>query len=470
MKKIHRILSVVSAAVVSAAAFAMFAGCDSAEPEVTITYSFLGEDYEVEYTLSRKGAPQTVQHFIELADAGYYDGTCIHSYESSYLYGGAYVYNEETKSIVEKDYYNEVKDLKLTQTVYTLGEDGKRGEPLYTVRGEFSENGVEGNTKTLTHQQGALAMYYTSKGDSRVRVGTIRSDGGSDNNGEEYQSGDYYKYNCTTSMFYTFTGAGTLPELDKVRAVIGMRAVVLEAVGEVVLNVGGQAALAEVVDDGRGDALSVSPVDGVGTDEGHVYASVHVRERESGAVASRGIFDLGGVHYVPVPVVYAVERGAESGCTVPDMLDDVSAGDVRCGGHVDDSISDVAALGVGDDGVAAGGDDVALQAVVEALERTDVKSVPEHEDGGDVQVLARSAALVADVADVPAVAVKLHQAVVARSTRSYSDNALLGKFQNGLVQVCQADIGDLLAGQVGVYDADAVGVNFRGAGCGQQKG
>ena len=222
MKKIHRILSVVSAAVVSAAACAMFAGCDSAEPEVTITYSFLGEDYEVEYTLSRKGAPQTVQHFIELADAGYYDGTCIHSYESSYLYGGAYVYNEETKSIVEKDYYNEVKDLKLTQTVYTLGEDGKRGEPLYTVRGEFSENGVEGNTKTLTHQQGALAMYYTSKGDSRVRVGTIRSDGGSDNNGEEYQSGDYYKYNCTTSMFYTFTGAGTLPELDKVRAVIGM--------------------------------------------------------------------------------------------------------------------------------------------------------------------------------------------------------------------------------------------------------
>ena len=38
----------------------------------------------------------------------------------------------------------------------------------------------------------------------------------------DYQEGDYYKYNCTTSLFYTFIGAGTQPELDKQRAVIGM--------------------------------------------------------------------------------------------------------------------------------------------------------------------------------------------------------------------------------------------------------
>lgn len=60
MKKLHRILSIASAAVLSAAAVAMFTACDSAEPEIVITYNFLGEDYEVEYTLSRKGAPQTV--------------------------------------------------------------------------------------------------------------------------------------------------------------------------------------------------------------------------------------------------------------------------------------------------------------------------------------------------------------------------------------------------------------------------
>ena len=216
MKKLHRILSLVSAAVVSAAAFAMFAACDSAEPEITITYNFLGEDYEVDYTLSRKGAPQTVQHFIELADAGYYDGTCIHHYvDDAFLYGGAYVWDEETESIVEKDYYSEVKDLNLTQTVYTLGENGKRGDPLYTVRGEFEANGVEGNTKTLSHTQGALVMFYTGKGNSSVRVGSIRSDGG------DYQEGDYYKYNCATSMFYTFTGAGTRTELDKYYTVFG---------------------------------------------------------------------------------------------------------------------------------------------------------------------------------------------------------------------------------------------------------
>ena len=193
VKKLHRILSIASAAVLSAAAVAMFTACDSAEPEIVITYNFLGEDYEVEYTLSRKGAPQTVQHFIELADAGYYDGTCIHHYvDSAFLYGGAYVW-----------------------TVYTLGANGKRGEPLYTVRGEFEANGVEGNTKTLSHTQGALAMFYTGKGNSSVRVGSIRSDGG------DYQEGDYYKYNCATSMFYTFTGAGTRTELDQYYTVFG---------------------------------------------------------------------------------------------------------------------------------------------------------------------------------------------------------------------------------------------------------
>ena len=48
-----------------------------------------------------------------------------------------------------------------------------------------------------------------------MRVGSIRSDGG------DYQEGDYYKYNCATSMFYTFTGAGTRTELDKYYTVFG---------------------------------------------------------------------------------------------------------------------------------------------------------------------------------------------------------------------------------------------------------
>ncbi len=217
VKKFHRMLAVASAAVITATGVAMFTACDSAEPEIVITYSFLGEKYEVEYTLSRKGAPQTVQHFIELADADYYDGTCIHHYvDDAFLYGGAYEWDEASGTIVEKDYYAAVKDLDLTQSVYTLGENGEPGQPLYTVRGEFEANGVEGNSKTLSHTQGALAMYYTSKGSSSVRVGTMRSDEGG------YQEGDYYEYNSATSMFYTFTGSGTRTDLDDSYTVFGM--------------------------------------------------------------------------------------------------------------------------------------------------------------------------------------------------------------------------------------------------------
>ncbi len=227
MKKIHRFFSVVSATILSAAALVAFAACDTDSPEITITYTFLGKDYEVDYTLSRKGSPQTVQHFIELADAGYYDGTCIHDYQSSgfFLYGGAYVYDESTGEIVEKDYLSEVRRLEsegnsFTQTVFAETAPGEY-EGLYTVHGEFSKNGVEPNTKTLSHTQGALVMYYTDKGSFSGRVRTVRADGGDNNEGDALQDGDYYKYNCATSMFYTFTGSGTRTELDEKYSVFG---------------------------------------------------------------------------------------------------------------------------------------------------------------------------------------------------------------------------------------------------------
>ena len=104
MKRIfRRIAAIASAAVLSAGALAMFAGCTSNNPEVKIVYSFNGNTYEVEYVLSRSDAPLTVQHFIELADAGYYNGTCIHNYTSTALYGGGYTY--ENGELQEKDYF-----------------------------------------------------------------------------------------------------------------------------------------------------------------------------------------------------------------------------------------------------------------------------------------------------------------------------------------------------------------------------
>ena len=205
MKKISRLLAIAGATLMSAAAMVAFAGCDTGSPEVTITYEFNGEKYEVEYTLSRDGAPMTVRHFLELADAGYYDGTVIHNYESNglLLYGGGYVLDEDGE-LEEKDYWTEVKRLEeekgitFTQSVFY----DNTTDPLYTVRGEFSANGVEKNNKSLRQNaRGTLVMYYMNKGEDSTRVSTLRNDG------KEVQDGDYYRYNSATSLFYTITSS-----------------------------------------------------------------------------------------------------------------------------------------------------------------------------------------------------------------------------------------------------------------------
>lgn len=205
MKKIMRAITIAGAAAIAAVSMLAFVGCDTQYPEVTITYEFDGKTYDVEYELSRRGAPQTVQHFIELADAGYYNDTVIHNYEDGglFIYGGGYVL-DENGDLEEKDYWTEVKKLEtekgisFTQSVFTENDH----EPLYTVRGEFSANGVQKNEKSYRHNQaGTLVMYYMDKGNDNTRVATVRSDNG------ETQENDVYSYNSATSMFYTFTGA-----------------------------------------------------------------------------------------------------------------------------------------------------------------------------------------------------------------------------------------------------------------------
>ena len=129
-RKLHRIVAFGAAAVLTVSAAAMLAGCTSSNPEVTITYSFNGNTYEVEYKLSRSDAPQTTQHFIDLADAGYYDGTCIHNYTSTAMYGGGYTF--EDGELKEKDYFAEVTKLEVTPSASpsTMSRTAKR--PLCT--------------------------------------------------------------------------------------------------------------------------------------------------------------------------------------------------------------------------------------------------------------------------------------------------------------------------------------------------
>ena len=226
MKKnfLRRAVAVGATALIAVSSVAMFAGCTTSNnPEVTITYTFNGKDYAVDYVLSRVDAPKTVQHFIELADAGFYDGLVIHDYQDYTLKTGGY--KLENGQLVEVDYLTTVKALEADGTSFTqsVWADEERTIPLYSVYGEFSANGVEQeNGKEYVHSEGALVMYYTPKkgqGGTDEQVWVQRADGGVDNDGNEYQRLGY-EYNSITSLFYTFTGESRT-ESDSVYCVIG---------------------------------------------------------------------------------------------------------------------------------------------------------------------------------------------------------------------------------------------------------
>ena len=209
MKKnfLRRAVAVGATALIAVSSVAMFAGCTTSNnPEVTITYTFNGKDYAVDYVLSRVDAPKTVQHFIELADAGFYDGLVIHDYQDYTLKTGGY--KLENGQLVEEDYLTTVKALEADGASFTqsVWADEACTEGLYTLYGEFSDNGVEQEYgRELSYTTGALVMYYTDKGNFNGNVTVKRADGGSENDGQETQQAAY-KYNSATSLFYTFTG------------------------------------------------------------------------------------------------------------------------------------------------------------------------------------------------------------------------------------------------------------------------
>ncbi|MBR7186030.1 MAG: peptidylprolyl isomerase [Clostridia bacterium] len=234
-KLLRRIGSIAVAAVLSAGTLMMFAGCTSSNPEVRVTYTFNGEEYEVDYVLSRNDAPQTVIHFLELAEKGYYEGMCIHNYTSNALFAGGYKLVDEngevfdyaknsdnsqkTFALEEVDYFTEVKKLetgsfKFTQSVWMAegtDTDPRKGNGMYTVYGEFSNNGVNRTYTENRHNMGALVMYYTQKYRDNVSqddVTVLRADGGKGNDDQPYQNVGYNE-NSATSLFYTWLSSST---------------------------------------------------------------------------------------------------------------------------------------------------------------------------------------------------------------------------------------------------------------------
>ena len=239
---LRRAAAVFASAALTVGTLMAFAGCSTDHPEVTITYTFNGKDYQVEYVLSRLDAPATVQHFIELADAGFYDGTCIHDYNDTGLYGGGYYLSDpddgshydysadmglKSFELEEINYFETVQDLEdagnaFTQSVWaTAGtaEDPEKGDGIYTVYGEQRGKVDNQYGRDYTHSTGALVMYYTEKG-SGQNVVISRADGGKNNDNRPLQYEDYVT-NSATSLFYTYTGSSTSSDLERKYCVFG---------------------------------------------------------------------------------------------------------------------------------------------------------------------------------------------------------------------------------------------------------
>ena len=229
-KKIGKLcVAAVLAAVVGVSAAASACTMQSKHPNARITVEFNEKSYEIDYMLYRNMYPQTVQHFIELADSDFYNETIVHNYLTTDWITGAYSYNavdEATGEVIikydeafnrtggmaeyleknckEEAYYKLVTEGMLngsfSASVYKRSiPDSKGGDKvdvadaLPTVIGEFSENGhrIE-DGKGLTASFGTLKMMYYKK-DSGTKV-TVKNSFG------QIMPHDY-NYNCATSLF-----------------------------------------------------------------------------------------------------------------------------------------------------------------------------------------------------------------------------------------------------------------------------
>ena len=201
MAKFKRIVSAALALSAVCASAATFSACETAHPEVQITLSFQNQDYTLDYTLYRKVAPATVEHFLTLAENGYYDGLCVHDYDDSKMYTGGYSYQDggANGGLIYKNYYEIVKSY-IPQTVW---QDQAKTLPTYTLYGEFESNKFSvKNNGHLLESFGSLTMYYTEKEDCEDSVYVQRSDG-------DGVSTRGYEYNSATSLFYISLSTGT---------------------------------------------------------------------------------------------------------------------------------------------------------------------------------------------------------------------------------------------------------------------
>ena len=185
-----------------------FTACKTSNPEVKMQIEFNGETYTLKYKLYRKIAPKTVEHFMWLAENGYYDGLCIHDYDATALkmYTGAYVATADKENGLEyKEYYKTIMSYEdIDSFPHSVWKDSKKTAPTYTLYGEFWEgNSFKVKNGNLKQSFGSLTMYYTPKTDCVAEVYVERAS-------DKKTDPKLYRYNSATSLFYiTFSNSTT---------------------------------------------------------------------------------------------------------------------------------------------------------------------------------------------------------------------------------------------------------------------
>ncbi len=205
-KMMKKILCGALSAVSVFGCLATATACETARPKVEMEIEFNDKTYTLEYVLYRKLAPSTVNQFLWLAGNGYYDGLCVHDYNSSSytrMYTGAYSYSADGE-LVYKPYYETIKNFdNYSDFPVSVWMNSNKTNPTYTVYGEFSENNFKVTSGNLKETFGALTMYYFDK-DTTAKVYTPYLK--KEKEGEVASRA--YKYNSATSMFFITLSEG----------------------------------------------------------------------------------------------------------------------------------------------------------------------------------------------------------------------------------------------------------------------
>ena len=213
--KIAKLFSVLVAAAVLFTCTLMFAACESKYPEIEMQVSFNGTTYTLTYKLYRNAYAQTVEHYLELIDMGYFDNTVIHDYqEGTRMVGGGYTYEDIengdiTDDLTALDYdaatLNDDGSVKIPVSVWA---DEARTQPTNRLYGEISNNNgfSLNNFSGLTNTTGAIGTYSYTSSNEKDYVYITRPSG-------TEVTGQYYK-NSVTSMFFLATSSSAASSSD----------------------------------------------------------------------------------------------------------------------------------------------------------------------------------------------------------------------------------------------------------------